>query len=62
MKPEEAIALASRILIEHFTILTDLNEIADITGLMAEKEEDPKGKALEILLMIWNSQLELITV
>ncbi len=47
MKPEEAIALASRILIEHFTILTDLNEIADITGLMAEKEEDPKVKALE---------------
>ena len=47
MKPEEAIALASRILIEHFNILTDLNEIADITGLMAEKEEDPKVKALE---------------
>ena len=47
MKAEEAIALASRILIEHFNILTDLNEIADITGLMAEKEEDPKVKALE---------------
>jgi DNA-directed RNA polymerase subunit alpha len=47
IKPEESIALASRILIEHFNILTDLNEIADITGLMAEKEEDPKVKALE---------------
>ena len=47
MKAEEAIALASRILIEHLNILADLNEIADITGIMAEKEEDPKVKALE---------------
>lgn len=47
MKAEEAIALASRILIEHLNILTDLNEIADITGIMSEKEEDPKVKALE---------------
>ncbi len=47
MKPEEAIALASRILIEHFDILTKLNEIADVTGLMAEQDEDPTLKALE---------------
>ena len=47
MKPEEAVALASRILIEHFDILTKLNEIADVTGLMAEADEDPKVKALE---------------
>ena len=47
MKPEEAIALSSRILIEHFDILTDLNSIADVTGLMSEKDEDPKIKALE---------------
>ncbi|MBQ2640036.1 MAG: DNA-directed RNA polymerase subunit alpha [Bacilli bacterium] len=47
MKPEEAIALASRILIEHFEILTDLSAIADVTGMMIEKTEDPKVKALE---------------
>ncbi len=47
MKPEESIALASRIMIEHLQILTELNEIADITGLMAEQDEDPKVKALE---------------
>ena len=47
MKPEEAVALASRILIEHFEILADLNSIADITGIMIEKTEDPKVKALE---------------
>ncbi len=47
MKPEEAIALASRILIEHFNILTDLSAIADVSGMMIEKTEDPKVKALE---------------
>ena len=47
MKPEEAIALAARILIEHFTILTDLSSIADVSGMMIEKTEDPKVKALE---------------
>ena len=45
--PEEAIALASRILIEHLEILTDLNEIADETGLMTSISEDPSQKALE---------------
>ena len=47
MKPEEAIALASRILIEHFELLTDLSSIADVSGIMIEKTEDPKTKALE---------------
>ena len=47
IKPEEAIALASRILIEHFSILTNLSNIADMTGMMIEKTEDPKVKALE---------------
>ena len=47
IKPEEAIALASRILIEHFEILTDLSSIADATGMMIEKTEDPAVKALE---------------
>ena len=47
IKPEEAIALASRILIEHFEILTDLSSIADATGMMIEKTEDLAVKALE---------------
>ena len=45
--PEEALALASRILIEHFNILTNLSNIANVTGMMIEKTEDPKVKALE---------------
>ena len=48
MKPEEAIALASRILIEHFEILTKLDEIADETGLMKQNVDDSKTKALEM--------------
>ena len=48
MKPEEAVALASRIIIEHFDILTKLNEIADETGLMKQNVDDSKTKALEM--------------
>ena len=47
MTPQEAIALASRIIIEHFDILTKLNKISDMTGLLSDKEEDPIIKTLE---------------
>lgn len=47
MKPEEAIAIAARILIEHLELVTELDAIADETGMMIEKKEDPKQKALE---------------
>ena len=47
ISPEEALALAARILIEHFEILTSLNAITDETGLMISKSEDPSVKILE---------------
>ena len=47
IKPEESIALAARILIEHFKLVTNLSDIASDTGMMIEKTEDPKTKALE---------------
>lgn len=48
ISPEEALALAARILIEHFEILTSLNAIAlNKTGLMISKSEDPSVKILE---------------
>lgn len=47
MKPQEAIALASKILIVHFNILADLGNVKDLTGLMIEKTEDTKSKELE---------------
>ena len=34
MTPEEAMALAAKILIEHFNIVADLNSISNITGIM----------------------------
>ena len=47
ISPEEALALAARILIEHFEILTSLNAIADESGLMISQSEDPSVKILE---------------
>ena len=47
IKPEEAMALASKIIIEHLNIITDLSEIADVTGIMNAKQEDSKLKKLE---------------
>ena len=47
MKPEEAIALAGRILIEHLEIITQIDSIADTKGLMNEKVEDPRLKTLQ---------------
>ena len=45
--PEEAMALASKILIEHLNIVADLNQISDITGIIAEKKVDTITKTLE---------------
>ena len=47
MTPEEAMALASKIIIEHLNVIADLNEIADKTGIMAEKKVDTITKTLE---------------
>ncbi len=47
LSPEEAMALAARILIEHLQIVVDLNNIADITGIIAEKKVDSITKTLE---------------
>ena len=47
MTPEEAIALAAKILVGHLNIVTDLNDIADMSGVMAEKKVDIITKTLE---------------
>lgn len=47
IKPEEAMALGAKILIEHLNIITNLSEIADTTGIMNAKKEDSKLKKLE---------------
>ena len=47
MTPEEAVALASKILVEHLNLLCDLNSIADVNGMMQEKQVDTMAKTLE---------------
>ena len=47
LKPEEAIALAAKILIEHLNIVCDLNNITNIPEMMSEKQEDTITKTLE---------------
>lgn len=47
IRPEEAVALGAKILIEHLNVVTQLSEIADMTGIMTAKQEDSKLKKLE---------------
>lgn len=47
LRPEEAMSLAAKILIEHLNVITNLDEIADTTGVMNAKQEDSKIKKLE---------------
>ena len=47
IRPEEAMSLAAKIMIEHLNIVTNLSEIADVTGIMNAKQEDNKTKKLE---------------
>lgn len=47
MTPEESMALSAKILVEHLNIVTDLNNISDLSGVMAEKKIDVITKTLE---------------
>ncbi len=47
LRPEDAMSLGAKILIEHLNIITNLSEIADLTGVMNAKQEDTKLKKLE---------------
>ena len=47
IRPEDAVALGAKILMEHLSILTNLSEMADTTGVMNAKHEDNKQKKLE---------------
>ena len=47
IRPEEAMALGAKILIEHLSIVTNLSDISDMTGIMNAKQEDSKLKKLE---------------
>lgn len=46
--PDDAVSLAAKVLSEHLKLFIDLSEDARNTEVMTEKEEDEKGKALEM--------------
>ena len=50
IKPEEAISLSAKILIEHFKLFMTLTDHADNVEIMVEKEEDKKEKVLEMTI------------
>lgn len=50
IRPEEAVSLSAKILIEHFKLFMTLTDHADDVEIMVEKEEDKKEKVLEMTI------------
>ena len=47
VKPEEAVARAAKIIIDHFEVITDLHNLTGLESVLADKEEDTVQKTLE---------------
>jgi DNA-directed RNA polymerase subunit alpha len=50
IRPDEAVGLSAKILIEHFKLFMTLTDHADNVEIMVEKEEDKKEKVLEMTI------------
>jgi len=50
IRPDEALSLSSKILIEHFKLFMTLTDHANNVEIMVEKEEDKKEKVLEMTI------------
>ena len=50
IRPDEAIGLSAKILIEHFKLFMTLTDHADNVEIMVEKEEEKKEKVLEMTI------------
>lgn len=48
LEPDEAVSLAAKVLSEHLNLFVDLSENAKTAEVMIEKEDDEKGKVLEM--------------
>ena len=48
LSPDEAVSLAAKVLSEHLSLFIDLSENAKTAEVMVEKEDDEKGKVLEM--------------
>ena len=47
IRPEEALAKASKIIIDHFEVITNLSNLTGLESVLADKEEDVAQKTLE---------------
>ena len=47
VKPEEAVANAAKIIIDHFEVITNLHNLKGLESVLADKEEDSVQKTLE---------------
>jgi len=48
LMPEEAISLASKLLVEHLNILVDLNDVGKYASFISEREEESNGHLLDM--------------
>ena len=48
LKPSEAISLASKLLVEHFNVLVDLDDVGRLTSFINEREDESAGRVLDM--------------
>ena len=48
LKPTEAISLASKLLVEHFNVLVDLDDVGRTTSFINEREDETHGRVLDM--------------
>ena len=48
LKPTEAISLASKLLVEHFNVLVDLDDVGKSTSFINEREDESQGRVLDM--------------
>ena len=48
LKPEEAMSLASKLLVEHFNVLVNLDDVGRLTSFINEREDESQGRVLDM--------------
>jgi len=48
LKPAEAMSLASKLLVEHFNVLVDLDDVGRMTSFINEREDETQGRVLDM--------------
>ncbi|MCL1990183.1 MAG: DNA-directed RNA polymerase subunit alpha [Defluviitaleaceae bacterium] len=48
LKPTEAISLASKLLVEHFNVLVDLDDVGRLASFINEREDESQGRVLDM--------------